>query len=94
MKALRYAKRLVSFDSTSSLSNRMISKYLQLKLTKHGFVNGSPGQATALTLAAVGFFLARDAGFTRMFADVIRGYEVVPGGFLALDLHGTACVNI
>lgn len=39
----------------------------------------------------VGFFLARDGGYKRMFADVIRGYEVVPGGFLALDLHGTAC---
>ena len=39
----------------------------------------------------VGFFLARDAGYTRMFADVVRGYEVLPGGFLALDLHGTAC---
>ena len=39
----------------------------------------------------VGFFLARDEGYTRMFADVIRGYEVFPGGFLALDLHGSAC---
>ena len=38
MKTLRYAKRLIGFDSTSHLSNRMISKYLQLKLTKHGFV--------------------------------------------------------
>lgn len=38
MKALRYAKRLVSFDSTSHLSNRLISKYLEMKLTKHGFV--------------------------------------------------------
>ncbi len=38
MKALRYAKRLVGFDSTSHLSNRLISKYLEMKLTKHGFV--------------------------------------------------------
>ena len=38
MKALRYAKRLVSFDTTSHLSNRLICKYLELKLTKHGFV--------------------------------------------------------
>ncbi len=38
MKTLRYAKRLVGFESTSHLSNRMISKYLQMKLTKHGFV--------------------------------------------------------
>jgi acetylornithine deacetylase len=38
MKALRYAKRLVEFDSTSRLSNRLISKYLEMKLTKHGFV--------------------------------------------------------
>lgn len=38
MKALRYAKRLVGFDSTSSNSNGLISKYLEMKLTKHGFV--------------------------------------------------------
>ena len=38
MKALRYTKRLVSFDSTSHKSNRLISKYLEMKLTKHGFV--------------------------------------------------------
>ncbi len=38
MKTLRYAKRLIGFESVSHLSNRMISKYLQLKLTKHGFV--------------------------------------------------------
>ncbi len=38
MKTLRYAKRLIGFESASHLSNRMISKYLQLKLTKHGFV--------------------------------------------------------
>jgi len=38
MKALRYAKRLVGFDSTSHRSNSLISKYLEMKLTKHGFV--------------------------------------------------------
>ncbi len=38
MKTLRYAKRLIGFDSTSHLSNRIISKYLEMKLTKHGFV--------------------------------------------------------
>jgi acetylornithine deacetylase len=38
MKALRYAKRLIGFDSTSHLSNRRIAKYLEMKLTKHGFV--------------------------------------------------------
>jgi acetylornithine deacetylase len=38
MKALRYAKRLVGFDSTSHLSNQLISKYLEMKLAKHGFV--------------------------------------------------------
>ena len=38
MKALRYAKRLVAFNSTSHLSNREIAKYLEMKLTKHGFV--------------------------------------------------------
>ncbi|MEZ5720263.1 MAG: hypothetical protein R3D59_00225 [Paracoccaceae bacterium] len=42
----------------------------------------------------VGFFLARDEGYVRMFSDVIRGYEVFPGGFLALDLHGTACESM
>lgn len=38
MKALRYAKRLVGFDSTSHKSNKLISQYLEMKLTKHGFV--------------------------------------------------------
>lgn len=38
MKALRYTKRLVSFDSTSSVSNRDVSKYLERKLTQYGFV--------------------------------------------------------
>jgi len=38
MKALRYAKRLIGFDSTSHKSNREISRYLEMKLTKHGFV--------------------------------------------------------
>ena len=38
MKAAHYTKRLVSFDSTSRLSNRKISKYLEQKLIKHGFV--------------------------------------------------------
>lgn len=38
MKALRYAKRLICFDSTSHLSNRKVSKYLEMKLIKHGFV--------------------------------------------------------
>lgn len=38
MKAIRYAKRLVTFDSTSHLTNQMISKYLEMKLSKHGFI--------------------------------------------------------
>lgn len=38
MKAVRYTKRLVSFDSTSHLSNRKIAKYIEQKLVKHGFV--------------------------------------------------------
>lgn len=37
-KPLRYAKRLVEFDSTSHRSNALVSKYLEMKLTKHGFV--------------------------------------------------------
>jgi hypothetical protein len=39
----------------------------------------------------VGFFLARDEGFERIYDGVIRGYSAQPGGLLALDLHGTAC---
>ncbi len=38
MKTLRYAKRLIGFESTSHLSNRVICKYLQMKLSKHGFI--------------------------------------------------------
>jgi len=38
LKALRYARRLIRINSTSKLSNRVISKYLELKLTKYGFV--------------------------------------------------------
>jgi acetylornithine deacetylase len=38
MKALRYAKRLISFKTVSNMSNRMLTKYLEMKLTKHGFV--------------------------------------------------------
>ncbi len=38
MKALRYTKRLISFDSTSHKSNALISKYLEMKMDKHGFV--------------------------------------------------------
>lgn len=36
-KALRYLRRLIRFDSTSNLSNRYISKFLEIKLRKHGF---------------------------------------------------------
>jgi len=38
LKTIRYAQRLIGFDTTSKLSNRLITKYLELKLTKHGFV--------------------------------------------------------
>ena len=38
MTALRYAKRLVEFDTTSCVSNSLISQYLEMKLTEHGFV--------------------------------------------------------
>lgn len=38
MKAIRYAKRLVSFDTVSHRSNRLMTKYLEMKLTKHGFI--------------------------------------------------------
>ena len=38
MKALRYAKRMIEFESESRRSNRLISRYLEMKLTKHGFV--------------------------------------------------------
>ncbi len=37
MKALRYLRRMIRFDSTSHRSNRYIAKYLEIKLQKHGF---------------------------------------------------------
>lgn len=37
-KALRYARRLIEFDSVSHKSNRLVNRYLESKLTKHGFV--------------------------------------------------------
>lgn len=37
-KALRYARRLVEFESVSDKSNRLVNRYLETKLTKHGFV--------------------------------------------------------
>jgi hypothetical protein len=39
----------------------------------------------------VGFFLARGDAYKRLFDGVIRNYAALPGGRLALDLHGTAC---
>ncbi len=38
MKTLRYAKRLIEFNTSSHLSNRMMIKYLEMKLAKHGCV--------------------------------------------------------
>lgn len=38
MKSLRYARRLISLASPSQESNRIISRYLERKLTKYGFV--------------------------------------------------------
>ena len=38
MKALRYAKRMIELESESRRSNRHMSRYLEMKLTKHGFV--------------------------------------------------------
>ncbi|MFN9344217.1 MAG: hypothetical protein ACK6DB_16745 [Planctomycetota bacterium] len=38
MKALRYAQRLVGFESVSHQSNRLVSKYLEMKLNKVGFL--------------------------------------------------------
>ncbi len=38
MKALRYTKRMIGFESTSNKSNRVVSKYLEMKLAKYGFV--------------------------------------------------------
>jgi acetylornithine deacetylase len=37
-KAIRYARRLIEFDSASQRSNRLIARYLELKLSKHGFI--------------------------------------------------------
>lgn len=36
-KALRYARRLIEFNTASHLSNKLIAQYLELKLVKHGF---------------------------------------------------------
>lgn len=36
-KSIRYLKRMIGFDSTSSISNRMVSKYVERKLEKYGF---------------------------------------------------------
>lgn len=36
-KALRYARRLIEFNSASALSNKRIARYLELKLQKHAF---------------------------------------------------------
>jgi|GEM_PF-3520188 len=63
----------------------LVIDYAAAACTESATLNCGSGGCT------VGFFLARDEGYIRMFADVIRGYEVFPGGFLALDLHGTAC---
>ena len=38
MKALKYAQSLISYDSTSNLSNKVVSQYVEQKLKKHGFV--------------------------------------------------------
>lgn len=38
MKALRYAQRMVGLESISHQSNRVVTKYLQMKLTKFGFL--------------------------------------------------------
>lgn len=38
MKALRYTRRLVGFASPSQESNRTISRYLERKLSKYGFL--------------------------------------------------------
>ncbi|MEQ1906419.1 MAG: M20 family metallopeptidase [Pirellulaceae bacterium] len=37
-KTLRYASRLIEFDTVSHKSNGLISRYLEMKLAKHGFV--------------------------------------------------------
>ena len=63
----------------------LVIDYAAAACTESATLNCGSGGCT------VGFFLARDEGYIRMFADVIRGYEVFPGGFLALDLNGTAC---
>ncbi len=38
MKTLRYAKRLIEFNTSSHLTNRAMIKYLEIKLAKHGFI--------------------------------------------------------
>ncbi|HMO15330.1 MAG TPA: M20/M25/M40 family metallo-hydrolase [Pirellulaceae bacterium] len=38
LKSVRYAKRLIKFNSVSRQTNRVISKFMEVKLAKYGFV--------------------------------------------------------
>ena len=62
MKALRYAKRLIEFNSTSHLSNRAISKYLEMKLTKHGFIVEKTGYLDRKGVPKVNIVAKKGAG--------------------------------
>lgn len=63
MKALRYAKRLIEFNSTSNLSNRAISKYLEMKLTKHGFIVEKTGYVDGKGVKKVNLVAKKGAGY-------------------------------
>lgn len=63
MKALRYAKRLIEFNSTSHLSNRAISKYLEMKLTKHGFVVEKTGYLDSKGVRKINVVAKKGGGY-------------------------------
>jgi acetylornithine deacetylase len=63
MKALRYAKRLIAFNSTSHLSNAQISKYLEMKLTKHGFVVEKTGYVDSKGVRKVNIVAKKGGGY-------------------------------
>ncbi len=63
MKALRYAKRLIEFNSTSNRSNRAISKYLEMKLTKHGFIVERTGYVDRKGVRKVNIVAKKGTGY-------------------------------
>jgi acetylornithine deacetylase len=63
MKALRYAKRLIEFNSTSHLSNAAISKYIEMKLTKHGFIVEKTGYLDGKGVRKINIVAKKGGGY-------------------------------